>query len=311
MENPLIIYHDNCLDGIVSAWIMNALFAGRCELHAGVYGVLPPYTDDRDVILVDFSYKRSVIVERAKYTRSILILDHHASAIDDLKDLPEGVTFISSLEQSGAGLAFEYASHNNHHLVRGPENWQRFIRNHPSADAVVKLVEDYDLWRFDYTQTKAFKEGLMSQGLLTVELKSAFDILNSVAGSAVEYARILQRGETILDYRNQCIESMVKYGTRTGYIDEYRVPIINVPRMFSSDVGNFLARGHPFAACYCDTERGREYSLRSTKKGVDVSEIAKRFGGGGHRNSAGFTVPMKHPLVINDHFIDASTSPRK
>ncbi len=30
------------------------------------------------------------------------------------------------------------------------------------------------------------------------------------------------------------------------------------------------------------------WSLRSTEEGIDVSEIAKRHGGGGHRNAAGF-----------------------
>ena len=42
------------------------------------------------------------------------------------------------------------------------------------------------------------------------------------------------------------------------------------------------------AACYCDTPEGRTFSLRSREDGLDVSEIATLFGGGGHRNAAGF-----------------------
>jgi len=33
--------------------------------------------------------------------------------------------------------------------------------------------------------------------------------------------------------------------------------------------------------------------LRSAKEGgLDVSEIAEKFGGGGHKHAAGFTIPM-------------------
>jgi uncharacterized protein len=38
--------------------------------------------------------------------------------------------------------------------------------------------------------------------------------------------------------------------------------------------------------------RGRAFSLRSSDAGVDVLEIAKRYGGGGHRNAAGFQMPI-------------------
>ena len=53
-----------------------------------------------------------------------------------------------------------------------------------------------------------------------------------------------------------------------------------------------MAQGQPFAVCYWDTLQGRVFSLRSTDDGMDVSEIAKQYGGGGHRNAAGFTVSL-------------------
>ena len=53
-----------------------------------------------------------------------------------------------------------------------------------------------------------------------------------------------------------------------------------------------MAKGEPFAACYWDTPAGRVFSLRSTDDGVVVSAVAKKYGGGGHRNAAGFRVPI-------------------
>ena len=58
-----------------------------------------------------------------------------------------------------------------------------------------------------------------------------------------------------------------------------------------------MAQGEPFAACYWDTEGARVFSLRSADDGLDVSEIAKQYGGGGHVRAAGFSVPRNHELA--------------
>jgi nanoRNase/pAp phosphatase (c-di-AMP/oligoRNAs hydrolase) len=51
-----------------------------------------------------------------------------------------------------------------------------------------------------------------------------------------------------------------------------------------------------FGGTYYDTATHREFSLRSLGD-FDVSEIAKEFGGGGHKNAAGFKVPRSHPFA--------------
>ena len=52
-----------------------------------------------------------------------------------------------------------------------------------------------------------------------------------------------------------------------------------------------MAEGEPFAATYVDSPKGRAFSLRSRRDGVDVSQIAATYGGGGHRGAAGFLMP--------------------
>lgn len=70
------------------------------------------------------------------------------------------------------------------------------------------------------------------------------------------------------------------------------VPVACLPYTLSSDAGHMMAKGEPFAACYWDTPEGRCFSLRSAEDGMDVSEIAKDYGGGGHKHAAGFRVPF-------------------
>lgn len=60
--------------------------------------------------------------------------------------------------------------------------------------------------------------------------------------------------------------------------------------VLQSEVCHELCQGEPFAAAYWDEADGtRRWSLRSSETdGVDVSEIAKLYGGGGHVHAAGF-----------------------
>ncbi len=86
---------------------------------------------------------------------------------------------------------------------------------------------------------------------------------------------------------------IVSFGLMTGKIGphgDYEVPVVNATVLFS-DIAGELAKGKPFGACYFDRADGkRQWSLRSSPDGVDVSEIAKLYGGGGHKNAAGFEV---------------------
>ena len=68
----------------------------------------------------------------------------------------------------------------------------------------------------------------------------------------------------------------------------HNTPPVNATVLFS-DIAGELAKDRPFGACYFDRGDGkRQWSLRSRDGGIDVAEVAKANGGGGHRNAAGF-----------------------
>ena len=82
--NSLCIYHGNCADGFGAAWVVRRALGEHVDFHAGVYQDDPPDVTDREVILVDFSYKRAVLEKMAESATNILVLDHHKTAADDL-----------------------------------------------------------------------------------------------------------------------------------------------------------------------------------------------------------------------------------
>lgn len=77
-------------------------------------------------------------------------------------------------------------------------------------------------------------------------------------------------------------------------IDGHHVPVANVPYHYASDTAHALLSIYPaapFTACWFRRKDGMiQYSLRSEDQRADVSEIATKFGGGGHRNAAGYQV---------------------
>jgi hypothetical protein len=97
-------------------------------------------------------------------------------------------------------------------------------------------------------------------------------------------------GEAIERKHFKDMREMLAVTMREMLIGGYRVPVANLPYTMASDAGHEMAKGKPFAACYWDTPKGRVFSLRSSDDGVDVSEVAKQYGGGGHCNASGFTV---------------------
>ena len=83
-SKTLCIYHGNCADGFGAAWVVRKALGANVEFVPGVYGQEPPDVAGKDVVLVDFSYKYDVLAELAWRAKSIIVLDHHKSAAEDL-----------------------------------------------------------------------------------------------------------------------------------------------------------------------------------------------------------------------------------
>lgn len=265
----ICIYHGNCADGFTAAWVVRNRFAGEeIQFHAGTYGDPPPDVTGLDVILVDFSYKRPVMEEIVRKAASVLVLDHHKTAEEDLRGL-EGAAVVFDMERSGAGIAWDYFY----------PGYQR--------PRLIDHVEDRDLWRFALPLTREIQAAVFSY-------EYDFKNWDSLAASIME--DLAKEGAAIERKHHKDIRELSKVVTRIFEVGGHKVPIANLPYTLTSDAGHLLAEGYPFAGCYWDTPGGRVFSLRSREDGADVSEIAKLYGGGGHKHAAGFRVPYSHAL---------------
>ena len=273
---PIVIYHGNCADGYGAAWCFHNADPYGYEYCAGVYQNPPPNVEGRDVLLVDFSYKRDVVETMLETANSITLIDHHKTAWDDLFDLISYGKIVASydVEQSGAALAWRY--------LHGARHRPRLIDH----------IEDRDLWRFALPLTREIQACVFSHPY-------NFEVWDTLmAAGPEELAGMAREGAAIERKHHKDIAELVGVTQREMVIGTYTVPVANLPYTLTSDAGHLMAKGKPFAACYWDTPEGRVFSLRSTDDGLDVSEIAKAYGGGGHRNASGFRVPYGHVLTL-------------
>ena len=262
--NPLCIYHGNCADGFTSAWVVRQALGTGVAFHAGVYSEPPPDVTGRDVILVDFSYKRPVLEDMVDRAASVLILDHHKTVAADLADLP-GATTVFDMERSGARIT-----------------WDHYFRSPPPQ--LLLHVEDRDLWRFALPKTREIQANVFSHPY-------DFDVWSALM--ATNPATLAIEGAAIERKHHKDLAELLKIVTRPMRIGGFVVDCANLPYTMASDAGAALGQGKPFGACYWDTPTLRCFSLRSTDAGEDVGAIAEIYGGGGHRNAAGFRVSFE------------------
>lgn len=262
------IYHANCSDGFGAAW---ALRYGRpnddIEFIPASYGdEIPDVTKDDTVFILDFSYKRPEICKLASQAHIVLIVDHHKTAEAELVDLPDNVECIFDMNKSGAMLA-----------------WECFVGGQPPK--LIEHIQDRDLWQFKLEGTKEIIAALFSYDF-------DFDVWDKLMRDD-QIPSLRAEGVALQRKMLKDINSVIESNAYTTTIAGYTVPVLNAPYMWASEAGNILCKGQPFAAIYGETKDRIHYSLRSEKGAVDVSEIAAKFGGGGHANAAGFSLPRK------------------
>lgn len=273
LAQPLVLYHADCNDGFCAAWVTRQAMP-NAEFVPVQYGQEPPPTAGRRVYILDFSYPRETMLAIAKDAEFLFVGDHHKTANDALAgfalqvwdDFQKTVFVHFDMEKSGGRLA-----------------WEHFFPGKPSP-WLVEYTEDRDLWRWKLLASKEVSAALASYPR-DFELWDDLDARGIISNSPPD--TLVAEGRAILRYQSQVVDSLCSKASEIE-LDGHKVLCVNATTLISEVAGK-LAEGRPFGVTWFEDANGdRIYSLRSRGGGVDVSEIAKKHGGGGHRNAAGF-----------------------
>ena len=277
MSNVTIIYHGACSDGYTAAYIASMKFSSRAEFLPFTYSQKPPEPESlrgKQVFILDFCFPAEIMKKICDVAESVTLLDHHESAKTLLGDFTHK-NFHKTLDntRSGAGIAWDFWF--------GAE----------SRTKLVKLVEDRDLWKFEFPETN-WLYAFMGTFEFTHDFSQMAAIDRALQNGDL---KVLDTGKKLFEASQKQIEKLAKRAwLRTIKIENQTLTyaMVNCDTNISDVCSKMLANSQAdFAVSYYDTgEEGnpqRRWSFRSAGK-IDVNVIAKKlFGGGGHKAASG------------------------
>lgn len=285
----ICIYHGGCMDGLTAASIVRARNPDILCLPYS-YEDAPPareLIEGKRIIIVDFSFKAPVLRAMKEQAAVIVVLDHHKTAKAELQPMIDAGEIMGyfDMDKSGARLAWEWY----HNRDIAPAPW------------LVERVEDRDLWRWafpDSAEVHAYLSAMMpdDQTEKFVFLDKLRDkTLDGRLGAIAEQAHVIVIGKALLRQRRKDIADLLPKSRHTMTILGVEVPAANLIPQLASEAGNILANDAPdkFAVIWWMDREYVHFSLRSVKTGMDVSAVAKEYGGGGHARAAGFALPKR------------------
>jgi uncharacterized protein len=265
-----VVYHGKCPDGFGGAWAAFKKFGNAAEYIGAADRKHPPEgLEGKEVYFIDWVYPEATMAGIMASAKKVIALDHHVTS--------EAATKMAS--------AYSYAVDNSGAVLA----WRFFFPGKP-VPRLLLHIEDMDLWTFRLPQTKKVAAYLDTQPF---DFKVWSGLVKAME-SPHRRKQLLEKGALILKYQEKVIQELLGKAEPVEFMG-HRVLALNSP-VFASETGGILAEEMPpFAIVWRETHGDLRVSLRS-RNDFDVSVIAQKFGGGGHAQSAGFTLPGGTPL---------------
>lgn len=281
MKKVVAIYHKDCSDGTSAAAVILRKFP---EAH--VFPMHHTFTkEDTDPIfsLIDNDtevYTVDCVIgvkEILALGHKVTSIDHHISVKEEYEKLSQdnpNYTFIFDNNKSGTSLA-----------------WSYFF---PSLEPTefVKLVEDYDLWKWQYgDKTRNLQDYLYS-------IQNHPELFLKYIDNPAE---ALTKGQIISSYINKLVESSLKSTPLKLSVGSHVVLAYNFSEYKDYICEALSKKNNQAVIGFRIDGQNVRYSLRShnehTPSALDLATI---LGGGGHRNSCGAstTLPEFIKMII-------------
>ena len=296
----IICYHHNDHDGIVAAAVL-ADYYKRVESSIPLDFRMVDYSCDleledidadevQEVFFLDYSFSGAKnyenlikLHERFKMEgkgSNIYWIDHHKSSID--KDIPE-ISGYRSNRYCGAVLTWLFLNTSN-------VNFQEVIEHSvklPEFPVFLKYIDDYDCWKKQFPETNDIHYGFNAIDPLDPVFHTLLGNDNEKALGLIKQYEMVGNG----------VQRYLEFENKNYHVDMYgfEVCFCGHKAFALNRKGNSLMFGDlvdkydiviPFY--YNGSTRLWNYSLFTKRDDLDVEELAARFGGGGHKQAAGF-----------------------
>jgi len=300
-DDWVIITHKGCRDGFGAAWVAHHYFKSQNIKTHKFLCADPSNIDDlctqldainniasKTVISFDVGFTVTDFFKVKKRCPTFMFYDHHVTSYRSFIDhykipgaFPEGFNFNNN--KSGVMLAWDYFFP----MLTPPK--------------LLLYVEDRDLWRFKLPDSRAINNGLFLDNDF-----DAWDRFITDEHKSLETAKKI--GQLLHEKQQTYFQRMLSLG-KVVSIDGLRAFVINSTANIS-EFGEYIYNlkddddnsicDYAFMWRFDMIDNKFKVSLRSHKdSNVDVSNIAKKYDGGGHVNASGFAVDDIFEIIKN------------
>ena len=311
MAGKIYVYHHNDHDGIVAAGVLynyhKKSHADKFVFNMIDYNVLLNFdhvdfkNDDR-VFFLDYSFSNKDNIEefkkllsRRSHINDVVWIDHHKTSVESELNNHYMIPGIRRIGLCGAAWTYLYlnGSEFTYTDLESRDDIPAKFHRSDKIPTFLKYIDDYDCWKHMYPVTNDFHYGLTishpTDDMINI-LLSTSEIVRSMINNYI--TKIIKQGEAV--------QKFLKFENKEYHVDmygfEYTLPeerggykcfCMNRKGnsiMFGDKINEYDAV-IPF---YFDGKRWT-YSIFSNKDHIDCSEVAKSYGGGGHKGAAGWT----------------------
>jgi len=269
-KDIVVLYHGNCTDGFCSAWAAWKKFGDTADYSGVRLGIPPPENlIGKEIYTLDFSYPVQYAGEILKKNKKLITIDHHLTSQESVKIATD---YRFDMNHSGAILSWNYF--------------------HPGKKAprVLAHVEDWDLWKFNIPHTKEIFTYLE---LFDFDFKLWDQVIVDLENED-KFKAILPQAELLFQYEEALVRQIEKKVELVEF-EGYKTYAVNSPIFEDHIAKNLYKKLPPIAIVWFRDSTRVKFGLRSDGS-VDVSKLAQKFGGGGHKASAGFSLPVDSKL---------------
>jgi len=264
------------LDGICSAAIVKHFDKSKDQsFHSINYNEEIPFKLIKNkelVYIVDYSLNKHEWEVLFSITKNIIWIDHHKSIFE--KYCPSHLEGVRVSGKAACQLTWEYFSKE-------------------SSPMAVKLIADYDVWRFKYKdKTTNFYYGIQSENYEKPDSNLWKYLLIKGAPATSMIKKILRNGICINSYVDNKNKQFIS--NNKAYINFEGIKFITANKRSNSMIFDSVDP-ETFDAMLLFGFNGKTWniSLYSSSKEIDMSVIARKYGGGGHAGAAGFEADFK------------------
>lgn len=248
---------------------------------------------DEIVYIVDYSISPNEMDELLKITKNVIWIDHHKSAIEKYSGYDKKIAGLRYDGMAGCMLTYIYLNYMTDKTGRIINEFDPTFAK--AAPWFTKLIADYDVWAFKYGKiTRNFQKGFelyprdpeekIWEELLYEEI-TGIDEKGILRLNILD--KIINKGEIIISYRKRMMAEYCKNKGFEAELDKYKCFAVNMAMINSDDFVIDNVDDYDVLIGFSFDGEKWAYSLRSEK--VDCSELASKYGGGGHKGAAGFS----------------------